>query len=219
MNSEKLKGFLLGRGTIVSLVVLAALLFLLNSRGIPLILTIFLNIAIFGIVTMSLNLEQGFAGIPQFGRVLAVIAGAFVVGAVPGRVLAMFMGLPWGAEYGSDRVNYTVAPQLTELLAGNWFYSLIFLFFCLVLAALTGAAIGWLASRPAIRLREAYLGISLLAFGDFAMWVGHNWQPLIGGSTAVYVPDPFSFSGTSVFRWWSLQYLCSCCSSLFLLTS
>jgi branched-chain amino acid transport system permease protein len=56
---------------------------------------------------------------------------------------------------------------------------------------LSGACIGWLISRPAIRLKEAYLGISLLAFGDFFMWVGHNWKGMVGGSVPVNVPDPF----------------------------
>lgn len=200
MNNEKLKELLFKRETIVTLVAVIPLLFLYFSRGLPLVLTILINVAIFGIVTMSLNFEVGFAGISQFGKVLAVIAGAFVVGAVPGRLMAMFMGLPWGAEYASDRVNFLVVPQITEVLAGNFLFSFGFLLLCIVLAALSGAAIGWLASRPAIRLKEAYLGISLLAFGDFAMWIGHNWNPLIGGSSAVSVPDPFRIFGPVRFR-------------------
>ncbi len=192
---SNLKDFFLRREILVLAVVLTVLFVLLIYKGFPLILTILFNVAIFGIVTMSLNLESGYTGIPQFGRVLAVIAGAFAVGAIPGRLLALFMGLPWGASYGSDRVNYQVVPQLTDALANNWLLSLGFLIFCIVIAALCGAGIGWLTSRPAIRLKEAYLGISLLAFGDFFMWVGHNWQPLVGGSTAVYVPDPFRIFG------------------------
>ncbi len=195
MTSENkmsnLKEFFLKREIIVTAAVLAVMFALLMSKGFPLILTILFNVAIFGIVAMSLNLETGYTGIPQFGRVLAVIAGAFAVGAIPGRLLALFMGLPWGASYGSDRVNYQIVPLLTDALANSWLLSLGFLIFCIVIAALCGAGIGWLTSRPAIRLKEAYLGISLLAFGDFAMWVGHNWEPLVGGSTAVYVPDPF----------------------------
>ncbi len=183
--------FFLRREVLITVALLLVLTWLLVSRGVSLLLTILIDFAIFTIVTLSLNLEVGFTGIPQFGRVIAVIAGAFAVGAIPGRLLAWFMGLPHGLSYAEDAVNYKVVPQLSEVLAGNAFLAVVFFLFSLVLAALCGAAIGWLASRPAIRLREAYLGISLLAFGDFFMWAGHNWEPLVGGTTAVFVPDPF----------------------------
>ena len=175
----------------VIIVILALLTYLLTSRGVPIILTIFIDFAIFAIITMSLNLETGYAGVPQFGRVAAVIAGAFAVGAIPGRIIAWFMGLPYGFDYASDTVNFRVVPEINQLLASSWLMSLGFLLFSLLIAALAGAAVGWLISRPAIRLKEAYLGISLLAFGDFLMWVGHNWKGLVGGSVPIYVPDPF----------------------------
>ncbi|MBC7338688.1 MAG: branched-chain amino acid ABC transporter permease [Firmicutes bacterium] len=179
------------REVIITLLVLAVLAYIFFTGGVPLLLTILLDFAIFSIVTLSLNLEVGHTGISQFGRVIAVIAGAFAVGAVPGRLLAWFMGLPHGAEYADDAVNYTVVPKLTELLASSVVLSVAFLLFSLILAAVCGALVGWLTSRPAIRLKEAYLGISLLAFGDLMMWVGHNWEPLVGGTTAVFIPDPF----------------------------
>ncbi|OPL11199.1 MAG: hypothetical protein AVO34_09185 [Firmicutes bacterium ML8_F2] len=179
------------REILVSVIILALLAFLLISRGVPIILTIFIEFAIFAIITMSLNLETGYTGIPQFGRVAAVIVGAFAVGAFPGRIMAMFMGLPYGVEYASDTVNFKVVPQINELLVSSWLMSLGFLLLCVIVAGVFGAAIGWLISRPAIRLKEAYLGISLLAFGDFFMWVGHNWKGMVGGSVPVYVPDPF----------------------------
>lgn len=179
------------RELVIAIIMLLVLTCIMLTRGVSLLLTILIDFAIFSIVTLSLNLEAGHTGIPQFGRVIAVIAGAFVVGAVPGRILAWFMGLPHGAEYADDAVNYMVVPKLSEALASNAALSIGFFIFSLVMAAICGAAVGWLTSRPAIRLREAYLGISLLAFGDFLMWVGHNWQPLVGGTTAVFVPDPF----------------------------
>jgi branched-chain amino acid transport system permease protein len=110
------------------------------------------------------------------------------------------MGLPYGFEYGDDTVNYKVVPKLTDALAANAALSIGFFILCLVLAAVSGAALGWLTSRPAIRLKEAYLGISLLAFGDFLMWIGHNWEPLVGGTTAVFIPDPFRITGAYRFH-------------------
>jgi len=179
------------RENIIFSSLMLALICIALLRGLALLLAIIVEFAIFSIVTLSLNLETGHTGIPQFGRVLAVMAGAFAVGAIPGRILAWSVGLPYGLEYGDDAVNYKVVPDLTKALAANAALSIGFFIFCLVLAAACGAALGWLTSRPAIRLREAYLGISLLAFGEFLMWIGHNWEPLVGGTTAVFIPDPF----------------------------
>ena len=195
-----LKNIIMRREFYLTLFILALLAYLFFSRGMPMILTILIQVTIFAIITMSLNLETGYTGIPQFGRVAAVIAGAFAVGAIPGRVMAMFMGLPSGVEYASDTVNFKVVPQINTLLASSWLMSLGFLVMSIVIAGISGALIGWLISRPAIRLKEAYLGISLLAFGDFFMWVGHNWTLLVGGSTPVKVPDPFFVFGAARFN-------------------
>ena len=73
--ASRLKGFLLRREVIITAVIVALLTFLLITRGVPMILTIFIDFAIFAIVTLSLNLEVGYTGISQFGRVLAVMAG------------------------------------------------------------------------------------------------------------------------------------------------
>ena len=202
MSSEKMNGikfdpreFFLRREVMVIIVILALLTFLYSSRGVNIILTIFIDFAVFAIITMSLNLETGYTGVPQFGRVAAVIIGAFAVGAIPGRIMAAMMGLPSGLEYASDTVNFRLVPEITALLTTSYIYSLLFLLGSLAIAAVCGAGIGWLISRPAIRLKEAYLGISLLAFGDFFMWVGHNWTGLVGGSVPVNVPDPFRIFG------------------------
>lgn len=198
--SDIVKEVLTSRITHVSLVVFALLMFLYTSRGMPIILTILIQVTIFAIITMSLNLETGYTGIPQFGRVAAVIAGAFAVGAIPGRLVASYLGLPSGREYTLDTVNFRVVPEINNFLASSWFISLVFLIMCIAIAALAGAIIGWLISRPAIRLKEAYLGISMLAIGDFFMWVGHNWTLLVGGSTPANVPDPFRVFGAARFN-------------------
>lgn len=45
-------------------------------------------LAIYLIVALSLNLEYGYGGVPNFGKVVAVAAGAFTVGFLPGRLVA-----------------------------------------------------------------------------------------------------------------------------------
>ena len=49
--------------------------------------------AIYVIVNLSLNLEFGYTGIPNFGKVLAVGAGAFVAASIPGRIFANIAGI------------------------------------------------------------------------------------------------------------------------------
>jgi branched-chain amino acid transport system permease protein len=167
----------------------------------PLILNILVNFAIGLIITVSLNLEVGIAGISQFGRVLAVITGAIVAAAIPGRLLASLIGLPAGVEYADHLINFKIVDQINRILAVNVSLSVGILFFTLILAALLGAFIGYICSYPAIRLKEAYLGITLLAFGDVVNTIAWNVDPIAGGTQGVNVPDVFRWIGVGPERY------------------
>jgi len=156
-----------------------------------LILSVLAEFAIFLIVTLSLNLEVGHTGIAQFGRVLAVEVGAFTVGGLSSRLLAWILGLPAGVEYADPLRNCFVVDKINVALSENVALGLGYFVLSLVLATIAGALVGWLTSRPAIRLREVYLGMSLLAYGELLMWIAYNYQPIVGGTVAVGIPDPF----------------------------
>ena len=61
-------------------------------------------LAIYLIVNLSLELEYGKAGIPNFGKVLSVAAGAFVAGSIPGRLLAQMFNVYGGVARITDPV-------------------------------------------------------------------------------------------------------------------
>lgn len=159
-----------------------------------LLINILLNFAVYLIVTLSLNLEVGYLGLPQFGRVLTVLIGAVVAGGISGRIIACSLGFPCGVEY-TGYENYRMVSEISNIIARNPLLSISYLFITLVLAALLGGLIGYISAYPAIRLREAYLGITLLAFGDIAQVIAWNYEPLAGGTTGVLVIDPFRFLG------------------------
>ncbi|MEM2430252.1 MAG: branched-chain amino acid ABC transporter permease, partial [Nitrososphaerales archaeon] len=58
-----------------------------------------------------------------------------------------------------------------------------------------GAILGFLASYPAIRLREEYLAMTFLAVGEVMLIIGYNYPELVGGTLGVSVPDPFVWAG------------------------
>ncbi|RLG84828.1 MAG: branched-chain amino acid ABC transporter permease [Thermoprotei archaeon] len=173
----------------------------------PLVLNILINFAVGLIVTLSLNIEVGYAGIPQSGRVLAVLVGAIVAGAIPGRVLAALMGQPYGAEYAYHLINFKLVAQINNVLAANPLLSIAILAFTLIVAAGLGAFVGYITAYPAIRLREAYLGITLLAFGDALQVIAWNYEPLVGATQGVLVPDPFRWIGAGTVRFVSATFI------------
>jgi len=96
------------------------------------ILTYSLNalvyIGIFSIVALSLNLEYGFTGLGNFGKVGFILVGAY---------------------------SYALLDEVG-----------IHFILALLLAALISAFFGLIVSLPAIRLREDYLAITTLTFGE-----------------------------------------------------
>lgn len=169
----------------------------------PLLLNILINFAIGLIITVSLNFEVGIAGIPQFGRVLAVIIGATVVAAIPGRILASMFGLPSGVDY-VGAMNYAIVTEINNILATNVPLAIGIFIVTLIIAALVGALVGYVCSYPALRLKEAYLGITLLAFGDAVQTIMWNYEPIAGGTQGVNVPDVFRWIGTGPDRYFGL---------------
>ena len=145
--------------------------------------------AVYVIVNLSLNLEFGYGGVPNFGKVLAVGAGAFVAAAVPGRIIAAAAGVE--GDYIAD--NLTMVPGINAWLADNTGVGFALFFATLGIAAAVGACLGLATSYPAIRLRGDYLAITLLAFGESIRVIGNNFTPLAGGTLGVDVPDPLSF--------------------------
>jgi branched-chain amino acid transport system permease protein len=145
--------------------------------------------AIYVIVNLSLNLEFGYTGIPNFGKVLAVGAGAFVAASIPGRIFAGLAGIE--GDYITN--NLAIVSEINVWLVDNTGIGFAVFFLTLGIAAGVGGGLGLLTSYPAIRLRGDYLAITLLAFGESIRIIGNNFTPLVGGTLGVQIPDPLSF--------------------------
>ena len=145
--------------------------------------------AVYVIINLSLNLEFGYTGIPNFGKVLAVGAGAIVAGSIPGRIFAGLAGI----EGDFIENNISIISQVNIWLVDNVGIGFAIFFLTLGIAAAVGAVLGLITSYPAIRLRGDYLAITLLAFGESVRVIGNNFTPLVGGTLGTQVPDPLAF--------------------------
>lgn len=148
--------------------------------------------AIYLTVALSLNLEYGYAGVPNFGKVFSVAAGAFVVGSIPGRIVAWLFNIGPGLDYIND--NTAIVTGVNQVLAEDPVTSVAIFFVTLAVAGAVGAVLGLVACYPAIKLREDYLAITLLAMGEAIQVIGYNYRPIIKGSMGVLVPDPFGWA-------------------------
>ena len=148
--------------------------------------------SIYLILNLSLCLEFGYGGIPDFGKVLFAAGGAYLVGGFAGRFAAWLVGI---TGYDYIRSNALVIFLENSRLSGDIWLSLIVFVPSIILAVLVGAMLGYLASFPAIRLREDYLGMTLLSMGEVARVIGNNYPDLVGGSLGVQVPDPLAWAG------------------------
>ncbi|MEM3427710.1 MAG: branched-chain amino acid ABC transporter permease [Nitrososphaerales archaeon] len=149
--------------------------------------------AVYMILSVSLNLEFGYTGVPNFGKVLLVAGGAYVVAAFSGRFSQLLLNVAVDKDFIKD--NAAVMAAVNSAFSQDIVAALIVFFATIVLAAFVGGALGYLASYPAVRLREDYLGMTLLAIGEISRVIGQNYEPIAGGTLGVQVPDPFAWAG------------------------
>ncbi len=167
---------------------------------IDLVATTIALLTFFGIsalMSLSLNLEYGLAGIPNFGKALFVSVGAYTAGWTYTRLLPIFVGVP-----GIDPCNATTLSQAVQLRSeilrtlpvvalGNFFLTLL-------VAALIGGVVGWLASYPALRLKEEwYLALVLLVGSEIIRIIVRGYPPLICAHNGLSgIAQPFAWVST-----------------------
>lgn len=143
--------------------------------------------SIFLILASSMELEYGELGIPNFGKVMFFAAGAFTVGALAVRLGTFLANIAWEGEFKTKSVYYSTL--VTNFFAEHPLQAITVFLVTLILGVIFGAILGIIASYPAIRLREDYLAITLIAAGELFRVIGRNYEPLVGGTLGVGVPD------------------------------
>src|SRR6266705_121294 len=151
---------------------------------------------LFLVVSLSLNLEAGYTGVPNFGKVMFMAGGAAISAAVCGQLAVFILGVNVHGNYNGYIV--TVINQVNASLSKSPLLSVELVLLGTILAAGIGGLLGFLASYPAIRLREDYLGMLLLASAQFFQIFLGAYYPLIGGTQGISVPDFFGWAGNGI---------------------
>jgi len=145
------------------------------------------------IVTMNLNFMYGYTGIPHFGISLSVAGGGYVVGALSGRILRWWYDVYPELDfmYENSKITDEINAHLTHDPAMGIGIFLLMIAISLAL----NACLGYIVSRPAIRLTGSYLIIVLIGMAEAVRVIGMNYYPLVGGTFWVHVPDAFAWMG------------------------
>jgi branched-chain amino acid transport system permease protein len=159
------------------------------------------------IMALSLNLEYGVGGVPNFGKALFVSIGAYTAAQSYTRLLPLLAGqdaiFPCGntlaaaLQLRSDLMRSAPAVGLTNFVL------------TLVIAALIGGAVGYLASYPALRLKnEWYLALVLLVGSEIVRIVVRGYEPLVCANNGISgIAQPFAFLPGAALRSWAFALL------------
>jgi branched-chain amino acid transport system permease protein len=160
-------------------------------------------LGVYAILALSLNLEYGYAGQPNFGKVLFYSVGCYLAGFIS-TVFLIYLGgqtVPGIGSYQATVLRGISGASQPFLNAAGFIVALIVGF---VFAAL----VGYVASFPALKLREDYLGMTLLVAGEIVRIIvrGQTW--FSGGAQGIAgVPNPFIWIGDAKLRYLSYAVL------------
>jgi branched-chain amino acid transport system permease protein len=143
---------------------------------------------IYTILSLSLNLEYGYAGLPNFGKSMFYAIGAIAGGSISAHLILYFGGVvcdPW--TWQATQARWQLSLSRPDL-------SLTLFFSSLIISAGFGAIIGYLAAYPALKLKEDYLAITLLVFAEVLRVFVRTFKPIAGGPYGLSgIPHPFAW--------------------------
>ncbi len=144
-------------------------------------------------IALSLNLEYGLTGIPNFGKALFVSIGAYVAGMTYTRLLPILAGrdfvYPCGSGLGEAlQLRTEIMRTLPAIGFANFAITL-------AIAAMIGGLVGFLASYPALRLKEEwYLALVLLVASEIVRIIMRSYEPVICAHNGLSgISQPFTW--------------------------
>ncbi|MGC9107653.1 MAG: branched-chain amino acid ABC transporter permease [Infirmifilum sp.] len=147
--------------------------------------------SIYAILAISVEIEYGELGIPNFAKSAMYALGAYSVGALATRIGVWLMGVTWQGEF--KNTSWVYATLVSSNISTNPLLGIIIFVIPLIVALPIAAFLGLIASYPALRLREDYLGITLIAFSELVRVFARNYEPLLGGTFGAGVPNFLAF--------------------------
>jgi branched-chain amino acid transport system permease protein len=147
-------------------------------------------IALFGtyaILSMSLNLEIGFTGMADFGKVAFYGIGAYLAATITAFTFLVVNGI----RYPLHSIEAIVA--LKECASKNPALNVGIFVLCLLVTFFITGAIGYLISYPTLRVGPAFLGITVLSFGELLRIFMRHFE-LTGGTKGLAgIPHPLAW--------------------------
>jgi len=139
----------------------------------PFATSIIVFFGIYWILGTSFNLEFGFAGQPNFGKVLFYSVGAYVAGNLSARILSALAGTG-----GNPFCSSSAAKLRTDLAIGSPALDIGLFLASIVLAAAISGALGYATSFPALRLSGDFLAIVLIAVAEIGRILARTYDPI-----------------------------------------
>lgn len=149
------------------------------------IVAFFTFYGIYAILALSMNLEYGFGGLPNFGKVLFYSAGAYVAAVFSGRLLTSITG-------SSEAYCSAKSAVLREQFAASEPLAMALIFLATIaVAMIVGGILGYVLSWPALRIRDVYLGLLLLVAAEIGrVFVRASPNIICGPHGITGIPNP-----------------------------
>ncbi len=143
--------------------------------------------SIYMILALSANLEYGYTGIPNFGKVFFFFIGSIVTAMITSSLYNSALGI-------GDGLSAAAAAKRVEYSASNPVFAVEIFLLSLALSTIVSGIFGYLASYPALALREDFLAITLLVFGEAGRVFVRTYEPLVGGVFGMSgIPNPLNW--------------------------
>ena len=167
----------------------------MNIDVVATLIAIFTFFGIYALMAISLNLEYGVAGVPNFGQALFVSLGAYTTGITYTRLLPLLAGKdpihPCGTGLGQAlQLRSEIMKTMPAVGFANFATTLL-------IAAIVGGLVGFVVSYATLRLKqEWYLALVLLVGGEIVRIVVRGMDDLICSHNGISgIAQPFAFVG------------------------